>query len=298
MARIPSSMPLDKLDLILPQLIDNGLPDNGEFLLADLDASKRTPALIAILVWHGYLPMGGMGMLLPKIHKARCVLPPSEVHVGKKVRKRAKGFRLSVNQAWPAVVSSIQQLTFTYSKGDCWLTNEIAAAYQAVGQADSQWRRGNIRFHSIELWHTASGELVAGEIGYTCGGVYSSCTGFTRKADYPGTGGVQLAALGRWLARCGFELWDLGMELDYKLELGGKMVSRSDWAEKIRALRSLPAELTTPAAEDAEAHRLLAGPPPGAAEEELPARQPLAGSSMPSPSPMAQEPAVSSAVPA
>lgn len=285
-------MPLEKLDLILPQLVDKGLPDGGEFLLADLDSSERTSVLIALLIWHGYLPMGGMGMLLPKIHKERCILRPNEVHIGKKVRKRAKGFHLSINRAWSAVVSSIQKLTYTHSKGDCWLTDEIAAAYEAVGRVDSQWRRtGRIRFHSVELWHTASGELVAGEIGYTCGRVYSSCTGFTRKEEYPGTGSVQLVALGRWLARCGFELWDLGMELDYKLELGGQMVQRSDWALKIRELRSATAELTAPEGEAAQAHRLMAA-------EDLPARQAPAGSSAPAPVPMEQEPAVSVAVPA
>jgi len=293
MAQIPRSMPLDKLDLILPQLVDKGLPDGGEFLLADLDASERTSALIALLIWHGYLPMGGMGMLLPKIHKARCILVPSEVHIGRKVRRRAKGFHISINQAWHKVVSSIQKLTFTYSKGDCWLTNEIAAAYEAVGKVESQWRReGSIRFHSVELWHTASGELVAGEIGYTCGRVYSSCTGFTRKEEYAGTGSVQLASLGRWLARCGFELWDLGMELDYKLELGGKMVPRSAWAEQVRALRATPAELAPPAGEDADAHRLLSGPAPSAAGEP-PERQAPAENGAST----AQEPAVRNAVP-
>mmetsp|Transcript_66605 Transcript_66605/g.154773 ORF Transcript_66605/g.154773 Transcript_66605/m.154773 type:complete len:242 (-) Transcript_66605:230-955(-) len=238
MAHIPRSMPLEKLDLILPQLVDNGLPDGGEFLVADLDAGERTPMLIALLIWHGYLPMGGMGMLLPKIHKARCILAPSEVHVGRKVRRRAKGLHLSVNKAWPEVVSSIQKFTFTYKRGDCWLTNEIAAAYEAVAKLNSQWCRGGVRFHSVELWHTSSGTLVAGEIGYTCGSVYSSCTGFSRKDEYPGSGSVQLAALGRWLERCGFEIWDLGMELDYKKELGGRMVPRQDWAQRVRELRN------------------------------------------------------------
>eukprot|EP00408_Alexandrium_pacificum_P035593 CAMPEP_0171290932 /NCGR_PEP_ID=MMETSP0790-20130122/71397_1 /TAXON_ID=2925 /ORGANISM="Alexandrium catenella, Strain OF101" /LENGTH=271 /DNA_ID=CAMNT_0011760651 /DNA_START=72 /DNA_END=888 /DNA_ORIENTATION=+ len=246
-------MKLESLDVILPRLVDDGLPDGGEFLLADLDVSERTSLLICLLIWHGYLPMAGMGMLLPKIHKERCILPPRDVHVGKKVRKRAKGFHLSVNQAWSAVVSNIQKLTYTHSKGDCWLTDEIAAAYEAAGRTDSVWSRaGSIRFHSVELWHTASGELVAGEIGYTCGRVYSSCTGFTRKEEYPGTGNVQLAALARWLARCGFELWDLGMKLDYKLELGGYMVSRSKWADKIRELRSAAAELAAPKGEEAK----------------------------------------------
>mmetsp|Transcript_94454 Transcript_94454/g.243963 ORF Transcript_94454/g.243963 Transcript_94454/m.243963 type:complete len:228 (+) Transcript_94454:60-743(+) len=166
---------------------------------------------------------------------------------------------MSVDAAWSAVVQNIQKRTYTSSKGDCWLSDELARAYQAVSNVSSEWRRGTATFHSIELWHTATGELVAGEIGYTCGSVYSSCTGFTQKDEYPGSGGVQLAALGRWLVRCGFEVWDLGMELDYKLELGARNVPRAEWARRIRKLRTCVAELTSPAGADADAFSLLAG---------------------------------------
>lgn len=259
MARVPPEMSLEDLDEILPRLVDRGLPDGGEFLVAELRDDERTPTVIAVLVWHGFLPMGGMGMLLPKIHKARCILSPGDVHIGRQVRKRAKGFHLSVDQAWPVVVSRIQQLTFTSQKGDCWLSDELAHAYKAVAQVRGKWRRGGIAFHSIELWHTASGALVAGEIGYTCGGVYSSCTGFTNKAEHPGSGGVQLAALGRWLAKCGFAIWDLGMELEYKLELGSRVVQRSEWAREIRELRGMSVALALPEGVEADAYRLIAG---------------------------------------
>lgn len=259
MAHIPNSMGLGDLDRILPQLVDNGLPDGGEFLLADLANDERTPALIALLIWHGFLPMAGMGMLLPKIHKARCIMAPGDVHVGKKVKRRARGFHLSVDKAWASVVQGIQKLTYTTHKGDCWLSDELSRAYQAVGDVRGQWRRGSASFHSVELWHTATGELVAGEIGYTCGGVYSSCTGFTRKEEYPGAGSVQLAALGRWLARCSFDVWDLGMELDYKLELGARNVPRSEWAKLVRKLRTCEAALACPSGDDADAALLLSG---------------------------------------
>lgn len=236
MARIPSSMSTADLDRVLPQLVDRGLPGGGEFLVAEVD--ENSPVMIATLVWHGFLPMGGMGLLLPKIHEHRCLLEPDNMHVGKKVRKRTKRghFHLTVSKAWPEVVRGIQEHTFTEDKGDCWLSDELAKAWLAVNSLDDERRRG-VSFHSVELWHTASCKLVAGEIGYTCGGVYSSCTGFTLKDEYPGSGSVQLAALGRWLVRCGFQLWDLGMELDYKVELGGQTVRRSEWARRSRALR-------------------------------------------------------------
>lgn len=250
-------MPLEAIDRILPKIVDNGLPDGGEFLFADLDEDERTPQLIAVLIWHGFLPMAGMGMLLPKIHKTRCVLIPEELHVGRKVRRRAKGFHLTVNAAWAETVEHIQRLTFTTHVGDCWLTNAIAQAYWSVGKGSGRWNRGGIAFHSIELWHTESKQLVAGEIGYTCGSIYSSATGFTQKDKFPGAGSVQLAALGRWLFRCGFSVWDLGMEMDYKCELGGKLVPRPEWAKRIREFRDREATLASPVNEEADAQQLI-----------------------------------------
>lgn len=257
MARIPSNMDLHSLNDILPQLVDRGLPGGGEFLVSELVADERTAAMIALLIWHGFLPMGGNGMLLPKIHKARCVLPPGNVHIGRKVRRRAKGFRLTVDVAWEAVVDGIQKHTYTSHKGDCWLSDELASTYQAVARLRDDQRHG-VAFHSVELWHLGTGELVAGEIGYSCGAIYSSCTGFALKDEYNGLGSVQMAALARWLSRSGFVLWDLGMELDYKLELGSKIISRGEWATRVRSLRQESVSLVSPDDADADTASLLA----------------------------------------
>mmetsp|Transcript_5283 Transcript_5283/g.12728 ORF Transcript_5283/g.12728 Transcript_5283/m.12728 type:complete len:294 (-) Transcript_5283:101-982(-) len=257
MARIPSTLELADLNRILPILVDDGLPDGGEFLIAEIGRGERTPALIALLVWHGYLPMGGMGMLLPKIHRARCVLKPQDVHCGRKTRRRAKPFRLTIDQAWPAVIAGIQEHTFTSQKGDCWLSTELAEAYEAVNSLDEKLRHG-VAFHSVELWHSETGELVAGEIGYTCGTIYSSCTGFTLKEKHPGAGSVQLVALGQWLLMSGYAVWDLGMELDYKLELGGSVIPRKEWAARVRHLRTESATLASPSEGDADAFALAA----------------------------------------
>lgn len=262
MARIPSSLALEDLEEILPHLVDEGLPDGGEFLVANLGEGERTASLIALMVWHGFLPMSGasrrrVDMLLGKMHLQRCVLEPSKTHVGKKVKKRAKAFRLSVNEAWSEVVDNIQRHTWTSAPGDCWLSDKMAQAYKDVESLGSKWLRGGIRFLSIELWNCQNGDLVAGEIGYTCGSTYSSCTGFSIKDKYPGAGCVQLAALGAWLAKQGFQIWDLGMELDYKLELGGQVVPRVEWAAMVRKLRHQETALPTPEGDEANAFSLL-----------------------------------------
>lgn len=259
-----------ELDSELPRLADGGM-GFGEFIHLSLNA-QTSPEVIAALVWHGFLPMGGGGSLLGKLHRSRCVLAPGSVHVGRKTRRRSKsGFRLTVDSAWQSVVAGVQQHTWTNRKGDCWLTDQVAAVYRAVNDLDDEKRRG-VAFHSIELWHEASGTLVAGEIGYSCGAVYSSCTGFTLKDEYPGVGSLQLAALGKWLEQCNFELWDLGMGMDYKLELGGAMVPRAEWVKTIRCLRQRPARLGSPAG---NASALLAGKDEHETLQE-PSREPVA----------------------
>eukprot|EP00435_Cladocopium_sp_Y103_P020738 s1712_g5.t1 len=92
----------------------------------------------------------------------------------------------------------------------------------------------------------------------TCFGRASSCTGFSVKDKYPGAGAVQLAALGAWLVRQGFKLWDLGMELDYKMDLGGRMVPRAEWARKVRQLRVEKVTLESPPGDEGCGTQLLA----------------------------------------
>lgn len=217
-----------------------------QFLSSPMDP-KFTPKLIATAVWNGFLPMGTsrQPIVLLKLHKNRTLLAPENVHVGKKSRRAASKFRLSIDEAFADVVKAIQEHTYTHVPGDNWLTDELVGMYLAVNQLPENVRKG-VRFHSVELWEKASGRLVAGEVGYIVGGIYSSCTGFALKKEFPGAGTLQLVALGKWLHRCGFKVWDLGMGMDYKFELGGKEFPRDHWVACVRQLRGRSVELRYP----------------------------------------------------
>jgi len=91
-----------------------------------------------------------------------------------------------------------------------------------------------VRLYSIEVWNVKTGKLAAGELGYSAGSVYTSLTGFTAEDS---AGSVQLATLGRYLSNGSFDMWDLGMGLEYKSRLGAKDMDRVQFVETIHKLR-------------------------------------------------------------
>jgi Leu/Phe-tRNA-protein transferase len=86
-----------------------------------------------------------------------------------------------------------------------------------------------VRLHSIEIWQ--DGKLVAGELGYSVGSIYTSQTGFYTVS---GSGSVQLLALGKLLRRRGCTLWDFGMVMEYKTDMGATAMPRAEWRKTIR----------------------------------------------------------------
>mmetsp|Transcript_110955 Transcript_110955/g.312819 ORF Transcript_110955/g.312819 Transcript_110955/m.312819 type:complete len:272 (+) Transcript_110955:106-921(+) len=249
-----------QLDIILPTVVDTGrFLIEEEFLYSPIEPA-HTPLLIAKAAWNGLLPMGageGHNVVLLKIHRRRTVLSPGDVHVGRQSRKLAARFQLTIDTAFLEVVKGIQAHTFTDTPGDNWLTDDLASMYLAANELSQQT---GVTFHSVELWDKASGRLAAGEIGYTVGEIYSSCTGFALKEAFPGSGTLQLAALGKWLRCCGFTLWDLGMGLKYKFELGGQEEPREAWVAHVRQLRGLSVQLRSPAASQSTKELLASGP--------------------------------------
>jgi len=91
-----------------------------------------------------------------------------------------------------------------------------------------------VKLYSIEVWNAQTGELSGGELGYSVGTIYTSLTGFSTEDS---AGSVQLAALGKLLGLCGYEMWDLGMSLDYKKKLGARNMERSDFLSCVNEMR-------------------------------------------------------------
>lgn len=77
-------------------------------------------------------------------------------------------------------------------------------------------------------------QLVAGELGYTVGTMYTSLTGFSAVDS---AGSVQLSVTGRVLQAAGFTWWDLGMSMPYKAALGAQELSRHNFVAAVHECR-------------------------------------------------------------
>ena len=98
----------------------------------------------------------------------------------------------------------------------------------------SEFDTCEVKLYSVEVWNQETGELAGGELGYTIGSIYTSLTGFSNEDS---AGSVQLAALGKILTLSGYEMWDLGMTLDYKKSLGAQSMARLDFLDCVKTMR-------------------------------------------------------------
>ena len=154
----------------------------------------------------GFLTMAhavgaGRHALLPKMHRARCVLRFADLHVARSVRKRAKHFELTVDAAFDAVIAGI----LSQHGDECWFCAPLIEAFRALftpagpgadaaagAESAACAAAGAARVHTFECWQGET--LVAGELGYVCGGVYTSLSGFSRATTAQSAGSVQCVA--------------------------------------------------------------------------------------------------------
>ena len=179
----------------------------------------------------------------------------SNVHISKSIKKNAKRFNLTINKDFEAVVKGCHD-----QHGDGWLYPPIVQAFKKIHDASCCPTRRNqnqnnttststrtstrttkddkseyaVRLYSVEVWNAETGDLAGGELGYAVGTMYTSLTGFSVE---DGAGSVQLAALGQFLWKEGFDIWDLGMKLDYKKKLGARVMGRLEFVERVKELR-------------------------------------------------------------
>ena len=84
-------------------------------------------------------------------------------------------------------------------------------------------------------------QLIAAEIGFSIGKVYTSLSGWSDRESGTGAGWTQLVLLGHWLQQRGYAFWSLGHcyspAMDYKRQLGQRVYPRHDFLALLRRHR-------------------------------------------------------------
>lgn len=168
-------------------------------------------------------------ILLPEMQTAYAVLDWENLHVSRKVKKL-----LNRSAAEPGRY----ELTFCDDPGEVirsvrkqfgaesWLTDDYESLIYQLSASRS------FQFHTIEL--REKGVLTAGELGYTCGRVYTSLTGFSsRKKEHNNHGNLQMVLLANRLKKSDYAFWNMGHPyMDYKFAIGAKVLARDVFLKK------------------------------------------------------------------
>lgn len=179
----------------------------------------------------GFLPMAAESdtetpWFLIKCHQQREVLDFPDVHISKSTRRAARGKKITVNKNMPAVLEGIAATHW-----DSWFLPSYVDLLKDIYTHPEP----EITICSFEVYDGDA--LVAGEVGYQCGRVYTSLSGFYTVS---GAGTVQLCATARILQFAGFAFWDLGMSVPYKTQLGAKPLERHDFLDRYRHAATEP----------------------------------------------------------
>jgi leucyl/phenylalanyl-tRNA--protein transferase len=152
----------------------------------------------------------------------RCVLDPRELRISRSLAKtlRRGNFRLSFNEAFPAVVAACAESRSEQGEGT-WITGTMRQAYECLHRMGFA--------HSVECWQ---GDTLAG-------GLYGVCLGrcffgesmFHRATD---ASKVALVALARKMEEKGWALIDCQMPNPHLVSLGAKEIPRHEFLCHLR----------------------------------------------------------------
>jgi len=202
------------------------------------------PNFFCELAYEGFNPTSieipadhDLKVLTPCFELERDVLTCLSTHISKKTRKRARHYTLTMDVAYEDVM-----LECIHLHGEGWLyrgERSVLRRLRKHGYTGSK----DIKFatRSFELWNK-KGELVAGDLGYTLGGVYVSQTGF-HKEGTAGAGELQLVLMSAFFHRLGHKWLDLGQAKAYKSSLGAETLGRKAWLERFRPMRDQPCSI-------------------------------------------------------
>ena len=202
--------------------------DSNYYISDDLSAEFYTLQAISGFIATS-ISLENKFYLVPEMQFEYAILDFENLHISKKVKKLLdkNDFTFSINTNISEVIKNIQ----THHKTN-WLTNE----YYEILEKTKEYKNPNINFEllSIELWDKSKTILIAGEIGYKTGSIYTSLTGFYLKdKKYNNFGKLQMVLLALYLEKNNYSFWNLGHPyMQYKFDLGAISFSREEFLNR------------------------------------------------------------------
>ena len=150
----------------------------------------------------------------------RAIIPLDAFHMSRSLRRtlRSGRFHVTHDRDFAGVIAGCAD------RPETWINGEIERAMLALHAS------GHAR--SIEVWDSASGELVGGLYGVCLGGAFFAESMFSRRSD---ASKVALAWLVARLKVGGFTLLDCQFMTDHLASLGAVQVSRADYVALLSA---------------------------------------------------------------
>ena len=165
-------------------------------------------------------------VLLPELQFEYGILDFNRLHISKRVQKLIdkNDAKLCFNTKFDDVIQN-----FAIQHKDNWFKKNYVELIKALYKNNKKYE--NFEICSVELISNKTEELIAGEIGYKIGKVYTSLSGFSsREKRYNNYGKLQLVLLSKHLQSKGFEFWNLGHpHMLYKQKLGSVTHSRKEF---------------------------------------------------------------------
>ena len=172
-------------------------------------------------------------VLIPEMQFEYALLDWENLHCSRKLGRLMRSERLAeegIEIRFVDDVHPVLERLLEHHRQTWILAPYVALMQKLAGGSDTR-----ITVHGVELWSRKRNELIAGELGYTIGSIYTSLSGFCspHSRDLRHFGTLQMYMLAEILQERGYSFWNMGDPTPpYKKAFGATIVSRGEFLER------------------------------------------------------------------